>query len=149
VADGNVALIIQSHPCCLFSHDVDLFWQIGTFAIHEGLFLFFSTFFCLAHKFDWFPRYRIQKDAGVDGPLLRVRLMVVLMLMLILMVIVMVMIMVMVMVMVMVMRYRIQKDAGVDGPLLRVRLMVVLMVIVMLTFGQCLALWSCLCSREQ
>lgn len=35
----------------------------------------FSLFYLLAHYLDWFPQYRIQKDAGmVDLPLLKVDL---------------------------------------------------------------------------
>jgi hypothetical protein len=38
--------------------------QVGSYIIHQTLFVAFSTFFCLAHYYNWLPQYRIQKGAG-------------------------------------------------------------------------------------
>ena len=47
--------------------------QVGTYAIHQAMATAFSLFYCLAHARGWFPQYRIQKDAEMDVPLLKVK----------------------------------------------------------------------------
>lgn len=42
--------------------------QVGSFVIHQALFLSFSAFFCLAHYLDWFPQHRIQKGVKTFDP---------------------------------------------------------------------------------